>query len=92
MLNHPFRSGQIPFLTVLSSCTGDGRCKGDTWVYDIEAAAWSYVNVLEDNLPITRYRQSLVDYNKKLYVFGGESYKPYMVCTTCSGLCCTCVC
>lgn len=61
-----------------ANCTRGCQCKGDSWVYDIAARSFSFVEVSTDALPIARYRQSLVDYNSKLYVFGGESYKPYM--------------
>jgi hypothetical protein len=36
------------------------------------------VNVESGTEPVPRYRQSLSDHKGNLYVFGGESYKPYM--------------
>jgi len=63
-------------------CTPGCRCYGDAWVYHIggegRAPGWSRVNT--SSSPIHRYRQSLVrdPADGSLYLFGGESYKPYM--------------
>jgi hypothetical protein len=59
-----------------ANCSRGCTCLGDTWVYDIAAQRFSLVNVPAE--PITRYRQTMVERSGKLYVFGGESYKPYM--------------
>ena len=53
-------------------------CYGDTWAFDADRAAWSRLNAT--NAPIHRYCQSLVRDAETgvVYLFGGESYKPYM--------------
>ena len=53
-------------------------CYGDTWAFDADRTAWSRLNAT--NAPIHRYRQSLVRDAETgvVYLFGGESYKPYM--------------
>ena len=61
-----------------ANCTRGCKCRGDTWIYNLANAKFDRVKVAPDNEPITRYRQSLVAYEQKLFVFGGESYKPYM--------------
>ena len=59
-------------------CTPGCVCYGDTWAFDADRAAWSRLNAT--NAPIHRYRQSLVRDAETgvVYLFGGESYKPYM--------------
>lgn len=59
-------------------CTPGCKCYGDTWVFDTAASEWSVLNATD--APIHRYRQSLVlnEADGSLYLFGGESYKPYM--------------
>lgn len=59
-------------------CTPSCVCWGDTWVFDIENARWKALNV--SHQPIHRYRQNLVlnQRDGALYLFGGESYQPYM--------------
>lgn len=59
-------------------CVPGCKCHGDTWVYNISTQHW--VEVRASTAPIHRYRQNLV-FNRidgGVYLFGGESYKPYM--------------
>ena len=73
-------------------CNPGCKCYGDSWILGTgEAAAaggvaWRQLNA--SDAPIHRYRQSLVlappadadtdPQLRELYLFGGESYKPYM--------------
>jgi hypothetical protein len=73
-------------------CNPGCKCWGDSWILGTgEAAAaggpaWRQLNA--SDAPIHRYRQSLVlappadastdPQLRELYLFGGESYKPYM--------------
>ena len=54
------------------------KCYGDTWIFDTTANEWSAANA--SDAPIHRYRQSLVldAATGAVYLFGGESYSPYM--------------
>ena len=61
-----------------ANCTRGCKCKGDTWLWDLAAQKFTLVNVESGTEPVPRYRQSLSDHKGNLYVFGGESYKPYM--------------
>lgn len=63
---------------VIGSCCLRCKCYGDLWVFDVASSTWSPINA--SNAPIHRYRQSLVrdDRDGSLYLFGGESYRPYM--------------
>uniref|UniRef100_A0A7S3Z3Y3 Uncharacterized protein n=2 Tax=Lotharella globosa TaxID=91324 RepID=A0A7S3Z3Y3_9EUKA len=55
---------------------GPCKCREDTWRYDFESGSW--VELKADNAPIPRYSHSMVLRKDTLYVFGGESMKPYM--------------
>ena len=73
-------------------CNPGCKCYGDSWILGTgEAAgpggpAWRQLNA--SDAPVHRYRQSLVlappadasvdPQLRELYLFGGESYKPYM--------------
>jgi len=61
-----------------ATCVPGCTCHGDTWLWDIKASRWSLLNTTDP--PIHRYRQSLVAHRAEgvAYLFGGESYKPYM--------------
>jgi hypothetical protein len=62
-------------------CIPGCTCHGDTWTFDIGTGQWTEHNATGDpDVPIHRYRQSLVLNAPEgaLYLFGGESYKPYM--------------
>jgi len=49
-----------------------------TQLWDTTAKQWSELNATD--MPIHRYRQSMVVHRSEgaVYLFGGESYKPYM--------------
>jgi len=59
-------------------CVPGCSCYNDTWVWRPESRRFSPVQVSEP--PIWRYRQSLVSTanDGSFFLFGGESYKPYM--------------
>ena len=59
-------------------CVPGCTCYGDLWLWDVEAKRWAELNA--SDAPIHRYRQSLVVHPTEgaVYLFGGESYKPYM--------------
>lgn len=59
-------------------CIPGCKCYGDTWVFDVKQSQWTSINA--SDAPIHRYRQSLVlnQQDRALYLFGGESYRPYM--------------
>ena len=61
-----------------ATCVPGCVCHGDTWTYDDRTGAWELLNAT--NAPIHRYRQSLVVSGEEgaLYLYGGESYQPYM--------------
>lgn len=63
-----------------ANCSRGCSCKGDTWLYDPATPEGKpkFELVRVDAEPITRYRQSTVEYQGRFYIFGGESYKPYM--------------
>ena len=54
------------------------KCYGDTWIFDTAGGEWIAANA--SDAPIHRYRQSLVldAASGAVYLFGGESYQPYM--------------
>jgi len=58
-------------------CIPGCKCYGDTWLFEPQGR-WRLLNA--SNPPIHRYRQSLVldEADGSLYLFGGESYRPYM--------------
>lgn len=64
-------------------CTPGCRCYGEAWVYELQEEArkgsWLRVNV-SGAAPVHRYRQALVRdaSDGSFYLFGGESYRPYM--------------
>ena len=59
-------------------CTPGCKCYGDSWLFDTASASWQQLNATD--APIHRYRQTLLldRTSGDLYLFGGESYKPYM--------------
>mmetsp|Transcript_1119 Transcript_1119/g.2384 ORF Transcript_1119/g.2384 Transcript_1119/m.2384 type:complete len:379 (-) Transcript_1119:1986-3122(-) len=59
-------------------CTPGCTCYGDVWIFDVGRSKWSVINATSP--PIHRYRQNLVynEQDRALYLFGGESYQPYM--------------
>jgi len=59
-------------------CIPGCTCHGDTWLWDTRAKTWTELNT--SDTPIHRYRQSLVVHQREgaVYLFGGESYRPYM--------------
>jgi len=59
-------------------CIPGCSCYGDTWLYDTTTNAWSLLNTTD--APIHRYRQNVVVHGSEgaIYLFGGESYQPYM--------------
>jgi len=71
-------------------CVPGCKCYGDAWIFDLTTNEWSAVNFTDvDGAPVTypspaipihRYRQSFMlnDDDGALYLFGGESYQPYM--------------
>jgi len=61
-----------------ANCSRGCKCKGDTWLWDLAAQQFTLVQVEKGTEPVPRYRQSLSEYKGSIYVFGGESYKPYM--------------
>jgi DNA-binding transcriptional LysR family regulator len=64
-------------------CTPGCRCYGEAWVYQLAEEArkgsWLRVNVT-GAAPVHRYRHALVRdaSDGSFYLFGGESYRPYM--------------
>ena len=59
-------------------CIPGCKCHGDVWVFDLTTSQWTEINATD--APIHRYRQSLVrnEADGALWLFGGESYSPYM--------------
>jgi len=59
-------------------CIPGCTCHGDSWVWDTSSKQWSELNTTD--APIHRYRQSLVVHQQEgaVYLYGGESYRPYM--------------
>lgn len=59
-------------------CIPGCSCYGDTWTYDTRTTRWTALNAT--NAPIHRYRQNVVVHAREgaVYLFGGESYQPYM--------------
>ena len=61
-------------------CQPGCDCFGDTWLLRTRGQSAEWTEVGASHAPIHRYRQSLVrdGSSASLYLFGGESYKPYM--------------
>ena len=59
-------------------CTPGCKCYGDSWLFDVASASWRQLNATA--APIHRYRQTLLldRPSGDVFLFGGESYKPYM--------------
>ena len=59
-------------------CVPGCKCYGDTWVFETRTNAWTQINATD--APIHRYRQNLVVHAREgaVYLYGGESYQPYM--------------
>ena len=59
-------------------CIPGCTCWGDSWLYDTNNKKWTVLNTTD--APIHRYRQNLVVHGQEgaAYLFGGESYQPYM--------------
>lgn len=59
-------------------CIPGCSCHGDSWVYEAATRTWTNLNATD--APIHRYRQSLVVHGAEgaVYLYGGESYQPYM--------------
>ena len=59
-------------------CIPGCTCHGDSWVWDTLTSRWTELNATD--APIHRYRQNLVAHQVEgaVYLFGGESYRPYM--------------
>jgi len=59
-------------------CIPGCTCHGDSWIWDTAAKQWTELNATD--APIHRYRQSLVVHRAEgaVYLYGGESYRPYM--------------
>ncbi len=56
--------------------TGPCTCKDDLWKYNFDTGAWTELRAA--GAPTPRYSHSIVQIRGKLFVFGGESMKPYM--------------
>ena len=62
-------------------CIPGCSCYGDTWIYKHTpggSGAWTQINATD--APIHRYRQNVVAHPSEgaVYLYGGESYQPYM--------------
>ncbi|GAB5367822.1 hypothetical protein AAMO2058_001264600 [Amorphochlora amoebiformis] len=74
-----YEAGDRPGLYVMGGLRcpdGPCKCRDDTWRYDFETGTWT--ELAADQAPIPRYSHAMVYSEDHLYVFGGESMKPYM--------------
>jgi len=71
-------SSQTVLLYGGALCIPGCTCHGDTWLWNTAAKSWTELN--SSDAPIHRYRQSLVVHQVEgaVYLYGGESYRPYM--------------
>merc|ERR1711957_484787 len=74
---HPGRTRAFVLFGGADYTTGSCKCRGDMWKFEIEAGTWTQLWE-EGSSPTPRYRQSLDLFQGEVYLFGGESYKPYM--------------
>ena len=71
--------GPLLLLFAGANCTGSCTLYSDTWVYNVQDAAWTEViPALTGSMPSTRYRGTLTAIPNTDYAvaFGGESYRP----------------
>lgn len=60
-------------------CAPGCKCYGDVWVWDTRQSRWAEMRNVTAR-PIWRYRQNFLQDPRTgyFYLYGGESYKPYM--------------